>query len=80
MTSSTALPLTDVYYLTFGSGGICSGNRCAIAKVMNDDRRETINGILSKAAEVPEAERPAFLKEACAGNPELLDELEQLLA
>ena len=44
------------------------------------DRWEEINRIYDTALEVGEAERPAFVREACQGDEELLREVESLLA
>src|SRR6187399_2835377 len=44
------------------------------------DRWEEINQIYDAALEVREDERPAFVREACHGDEELLREVESLLA
>ncbi len=47
---------------------------------MNSDRFERIKEILLRVVDLPEAERKAILDEACADDPELRVEIEELLA
>src|SRR4051812_11768560 len=47
---------------------------------MTPDRWSQIDQLLAKALELPDAERAAFLAEACAGDAELRSEVESLLA
>ncbi|HSR42665.1 MAG TPA: serine/threonine-protein kinase, partial [Longimicrobiales bacterium] len=47
---------------------------------MDAERRTTVEEIFDAALELPEASRDAFLDEACRGDDELRDEVEDLLA
>lgn len=47
---------------------------------MNRQRYVQIEDLFSAAIELPEPERRAFLAEACDGSPELLNDVERLLA
>ena len=50
------------------------------ADAMNDPRWTTVDGLFEAALERNPDERPAFLREACAGNETLRQEVESLLA
>jgi non-specific serine/threonine protein kinase/serine/threonine-protein kinase len=47
---------------------------------MTAERWQSVKEILYQALRLPEAERPAFLDQACAAEPELRQEIESLLA
>ena len=49
---------------------------------MTDDRKdwERMKALFAEAQPLSPAERESFLNQACAGNPELRDELQELLA
>ncbi len=46
---------------------------------MNRERWQLVRNLLDKAIAIPASERPAFLDNACAGDPELRAEVESLL-
>jgi hypothetical protein len=47
---------------------------------MDAARWERMHGLFNDALALPETDRPAFLREACAGDPLLLEETLALLA
>jgi serine/threonine protein kinase len=47
---------------------------------MDSERWHEVDCLFAEALDRPSAERPAFLEEACAGDPDLRQEVERLLA
>ena len=57
-----------------------SGRKIGGIGPTNPERFERVKEILLRAADLPEAERQAFLDPTCEGEPDLRGEIDELLA